>query len=70
MQVMMPGYYGNRATCIFFISFLLIGLFFLLNFVLALVFNLYSEQVHIEPAMHDDSVCKTGGKHYTIPSAI
>ena len=45
VQVMMSAYNKDRAAGLFFVSFLLIGMFFLLNFVLALVSNLYAEQV-------------------------
>lgn len=41
----MPAYNENRLAAVFFVTFLLIGFFFLLNFVLAMVSHLYSEQV-------------------------
>eukprot|EP00658_Telonema_sp_P-2_P029994 TRINITY_DN2272_c0_g1_i1.p1 TRINITY_DN2272_c0_g1~~TRINITY_DN2272_c0_g1_i1.p1 ORF type:complete len:905 (+),score=207.46 TRINITY_DN2272_c0_g1_i1:120-2834(+) len=44
-DVMMPAYNDNRSAAIFFVSFVLIGIFFLLNFILAVVFNEYAAQV-------------------------
>ena len=38
-DVMLPAYHRNFFTMVFFISFLLVGLYFLLNLLLASVFN-------------------------------
>jgi hypothetical protein len=44
-DVMMPAYANNRWNCLFFISFLCFGLFFLLNLILAIFYNNYRKQV-------------------------
>lgn len=40
-DVMLPGYLENFLNGIFFISYLMIGIFFLLSLLLAVVFNKY-----------------------------
>lgn len=40
-DVMLPAYADSRVNCLFFIMFLIIGLFFLLNLLLAVFFNSY-----------------------------
>jgi amino acid transporter len=44
-DVMMPAYSKHRASVLFFVSFLLIGLFFCMNLVLASVYNNYKVQL-------------------------
>ena len=41
-DVMMPAYKVNRLYVLFFIAYLVIGLFFLLNMLLAVFYNNYS----------------------------
>jgi len=41
-DIMMPAYAESRWYCIFFILYLLLGLFFLFNLVLAVFYNNYS----------------------------
>ena len=41
----MKAYNAHRVAALYFVPFLLIGFFFLLNFVLALVSNLYMDKV-------------------------
>ena len=60
---MMSAYNKDRAAGLFFVSFLLIGMFFLLNFVLALVSNLYAEQVGALCILH---CCTALQLHYSI----
>jgi hypothetical protein len=38
-DVMMPAYNVNRAYILFFASFVVIGIYFLLNFVLAIIYR-------------------------------
>jgi two pore calcium channel protein len=40
-DIMLPAVAKNRWTCLFFILYLLIGLFFLLNLILAIFYNHY-----------------------------
>ena len=40
---MMPGYDRHRISSLFFISFVVIGLFFLMNLVLSTVYTSYGE---------------------------
>lgn len=42
-DVMMPSYRYSRAFCLYFISFLCISLFFLLNLMLAVFYNNYRQ---------------------------
>ncbi|KAH9132833.1 hypothetical protein AeRB84_020897 [Aphanomyces euteiches] len=49
-DVMMPAYNENRAACLFFIMFLCFGLFFLMNVVLAIIFNNFSRYSEVETA--------------------
>jgi two pore calcium channel protein len=44
-DVMLPAYNENRGYCIFFIFFLLVGLYFLLNVLLAIVFDNYKKKL-------------------------
>ena len=44
-DVMMPAYNASRPSVLFFISFLLVGLFFCMNLVLASVYNNYKIQM-------------------------
>ena len=44
-DVMLPAYRAHRASCLFFIVFLLLGLFFLMNLVLATIYNAYRKQL-------------------------
>ena len=44
-DVMMPAYNAHRPSVLFFISFLLVGLFFCMNLVLASVYNNYKIQM-------------------------
>ena len=44
-DVMMPAYKVSRLYVIFFIAFLVIGLFFLMNMLLAVFYNNYSAQI-------------------------
>lgn len=41
-DVMMPAYKVSRLYVLFFIAFLVIGLFFLMNMLLAVFYNNYS----------------------------
>jgi len=43
-DVMMPAYSRHRVASLFFVSFLLLGLFFLLNLLLAQVYSSYEEE--------------------------
>ena len=49
-DVMMPAYNGDRITFLFFLAFLLIGFFFLMNLFLAVVCKGHSEQREAEAA--------------------
>lgn len=42
-DVMMPAYNGNRWTALYFVSFMVVSFFFLLNIILASVVNEYDE---------------------------
>jgi hypothetical protein len=44
-DVMMPAYSSNRSNAIVFVSFLLIGLYFLMNLVLAVIYNQYRKHL-------------------------
>ena len=44
-DVMMPAYNASRPSVLFFVSFLLVGLFFCMNLVLASVYNNYKIQM-------------------------
>ena len=44
-DVMMPAYAQSHWYCIFFILYLLLGLFFLFNLVLAVFYNNYSNEL-------------------------
>ncbi|OQR95878.1 Cullin-associated NEDD8-dissociated protein, partial [Thraustotheca clavata] len=47
-DIMMPAYNDNRLICLFFIFFLCFGLFFLMNVVLAVVFNNFARFSELE----------------------
>lgn len=42
-DVMMPAYYANEFACVFFILYMLIGFFFLMNIVLAMVYEGFTD---------------------------
>lgn len=42
-DVMMPAYYANQYACIFFIVYMLFGFYFLLNIVLAMVYEGFTD---------------------------
>eukprot|EP00041_Stephanoeca_diplocostata_P021215 m.489432 g.489432 ORF g.489432 m.489432 type:complete len:820 (+) comp21768_c0_seq2:262-2721(+) len=42
-DVMMPAYYENEFACVFFIMYMLIGFFFLMNIVLAMVYEGFTD---------------------------
>ena len=42
-DVMMPAYSSNRLSCLLFIAFVTIGVFFLMNYLLAVVYASYNE---------------------------
>ncbi|KDO28316.1 hypothetical protein SPRG_06366 [Saprolegnia parasitica CBS 223.65] len=52
-DIMMPAYNSNRSVVLFFIFFLCFGLFFLLNVVLAVVFNNFARFSDAELALSD-----------------
>ncbi|KAF0709363.1 Aste57867_5953 [Aphanomyces stellatus] len=52
-DVMMPAYTSSRAYAIFFIVFVLFGLFFLLNLILAQVFSNFQQVAQAEAAQID-----------------
>lgn len=43
-DVMMPSYNDSRTTAIFFVSFMIIAFFFLMNVTLATVYNSYADE--------------------------
>ena len=43
-DVMMPSYNDSRVTIIFFVSFMVIAFFFLMNVTLATVYNTYADE--------------------------
>ena len=43
-DVMLPSYAQNRAYCIFFITYLVVGLFLLMNLLLAIFYSNYQEK--------------------------
>ncbi|RHY25861.1 hypothetical protein DYB32_008041 [Aphanomyces invadans] len=47
-DIMMPAYNANRATCLFFMLFICFGLFFLMNVVLAVIFNNFARYTEAE----------------------
>ncbi|RHY32302.1 hypothetical protein DYB32_002669 [Aphanomyces invadans] len=49
-DIMMPAYDKNRVVVVFFAFFLCFGLFFLLNVVLAVIFNNYSRNLKVSEA--------------------
>eukprot|EP00927_Polykrikos_kofoidii_P025859 TRINITY_DN23170_c0_g1_i1.p1 TRINITY_DN23170_c0_g1~~TRINITY_DN23170_c0_g1_i1.p1 ORF type:complete len:753 (-),score=76.64 TRINITY_DN23170_c0_g1_i1:374-2632(-) len=46
-DVMLPGYTENRANAIYFITFLVIALFLLLQLVIAVIYNGYTRQLEV-----------------------
>lgn len=52
-DVMMPAYYNDFFASIFFVVYLLVGLFFLLNLLLASVFSKFKERFEERMAIHD-----------------
>ena len=44
-DVMLPSYNMNRASCLFYLIFLTFGLYFLLNVLLAIVFDNYKTRI-------------------------
>ena len=44
-NVMLPAYNANRWACLYFISFLTFGLFFLQNVLLATIFDNYKRRI-------------------------
>jgi hypothetical protein len=42
---MLPAYEASRVSCLFFIVYLIIGLFFLMNLLLAIFYNIYKSTV-------------------------
>ena len=44
-DVMLPNYQSNPLSCLFFIGFLVLGLYFLLNVMLAVVFENYKNRI-------------------------
>jgi len=45
-KVMMPAYTRNRGYALFFVPYVCFGIFFLLNYVLAVVYSAYTAQQH------------------------
>ena len=50
-DVMMPAYAAHRAAAIFFLAFVSLGVFFLMNFLLAVIYDAYNSQVGIPTAV-------------------
>ena len=44
-DIMLPAYSKNYWSCLFFVSYLIIGLYFVLNFLLANIFNKFKERL-------------------------
>jgi two pore calcium channel protein len=44
-DVMLPAYNASRVNCVFFILYLVFGLYFLLNVLLAIVFDNYKKRL-------------------------
>lgn len=42
-DVMLPAYQANRAMCVFFIIYLFVGLFVIMNLLLAIIFNIFKD---------------------------
>jgi hypothetical protein len=49
-DVMIPVYKEHRVYCLFFIAFLVVGLFFLMNLLLAVAYNSYATQLQYNVA--------------------
>ena len=45
-DVMLPAYNENRFYCLFFIGYLMFGLYFLQNLILAMIFDNYKKRVY------------------------
>ncbi|RHY12546.1 hypothetical protein DYB25_000390 [Aphanomyces astaci] len=50
-DIMMPAYNANRVTCLFFMLFICFGLFFLMNIVLAVIFNNFARYTEAEASL-------------------
>jgi len=44
-DVMLPAYNANRLSCLFFIFYLIFGLYFIQNLLLATIFNNYKQRI-------------------------
>jgi hypothetical protein len=53
-DVMMPSYNNNRLAVIFFVSFMIISFFFLMNLILAAVVNAYDESIERRKQMRKE----------------
>ena len=42
-DVMLPAYQASRPMCIFFIIYLFVGLFVIMNLLLAIIFNIFKD---------------------------
>lgn len=42
-DVMLPAYQADRLMCLFFITYLFLGLFLIMNVLLAVIFNIFSD---------------------------
>ena len=51
-RVMVPAYHHSRPSCLFFVSFLCLGFFFLMNLLLATIFGNYKVVVHYTFCAH------------------
>jgi len=47
-DIMLPSYNSNRVNCLFYISFMIIGLYFLLNVLLAIVYDNYKTRIELK----------------------
>ena len=50
-DVMMPAYSEARLTCLFFIFFVVVGVFFLANYLLAVVYKAYTDTERAQQAL-------------------
>lgn len=48
-DIMMPAYRGSGFSALFFVVFLMVGLYFLLNLVLAVVYNAFKASFSLHP---------------------
>jgi two pore calcium channel protein len=51
-DIMLPAYNSSRANCLFFLAYLTFGLYFLLNVLLAVVFENYKLRVEARVLHH------------------